>query len=133
MKKKKKKKEPPLQTNKYRGEKWFPLIGHEQMYVISDFGRLKQIRTITGLPIKIVQKGVKLKRNNGRKELIVNVVSPKTGMANYVPLRFLMETQFFDRKYVKPKDGNYTNLKLSNLVPLEERFKNIEVGEEVML
>lgn len=132
-KKKKKKQEPPLKTNKYRGEKWFPLLGHEQMYEISDYGRLKQIRTITGLPIKIVQKGVKLKRNNGRKELIVNVVSQKTGMANYVPLRFLMEMQFFDRKYVKPKDGNYTNLKLSNLVPLEERFKNIEVGDEVML
>lgn len=115
MKKKKKKKEPPLQTNKYRGEKWFPLLGHEQMYVISDFGRLKQIRTSAGLPIKIVQKGVKLKRH-GRKELIVNVVSQKTGMANYVPLRFLMEMQFFDRKYVKPKDGDYTNLKLSNLI-----------------
>ena len=115
--KKKKKKEPPLKTNKYRGEKWFPLLGHEKMYVISDFGRLKQIRTITGLPIKIIQKGVKLKRNNGRKELIVNVVSQKTGMANYVPLRFLMEMQFFDRKHVKPKDGNYTNLKLSNLIP----------------
>lgn len=130
---KKKKKEPPLKTNKYRGEKWFPLLGHEKMYEISDYGRLKQIRTITGMPIKIVQKGVKLKRNNARKELIVNVVSPKTGMANYVPLRFLMEMQFFDRKYVKPKDGDYTNLKLSNLVPIEERFKNIEIGDEVML
>jgi NUMOD4 motif len=114
--KKKKKKEPPLQTNKYRGEKWFPLLGHEQMYKISDFGRLKQIRTSAGLPIKIIQKGVKLKRNE-RKELIVNVVSPKTGLANYVPLRFLMEMQFFDRQYVKPIDGNYTNLKLSNLIP----------------
>lgn len=130
---KKKKKEPPSKTNKYRGEKWFPLLGHEEMYKISDYGRLKQIRTITGMPIKIVQKGVKLKRNNARKELIVNVVSPKTGMANYVPLRFLMEMQFFDRKYVKPKDGDYTNLKLSNLVPIEERFKNIEIGDEVML
>lgn len=114
--KKKKKKEPPLQTNKYRGEKWFPLLGHEQMYKISDFGRLKQIRTSAGLPIKIIQKGVKLKRNE-RKELIVNVVSPKTGLANYVPLRFLMEMQFFDRQHVKPIDGNYTNLKLSNLIP----------------
>lgn len=115
-KKKKQKQEPPLKTNKYRGEKWFPLLGHEQMYEISDYGRLKQIRTITGLPIKIVQKGVKLKRNNGRKELIVNVVSQKTGMANYVPLRLLMEMQFFNRQHVKPIDGDYTNLKLSNLV-----------------
>ena len=116
-KKKKKKQEPPLKTNKFRGEKWYPLLGHEQMYEISDYGRLKQIRTSTGMPIKIIQKGVKLKRNNGRKELIVNVVSSKTGMANYVPLRFLMEMQFFDRQCVKPIDGNYTNLKLSNLIP----------------
>ena len=49
--------------------------------------------------------------------MIVNVVSPKTGMANYVPLRFLMEMQFFDRQCVKPIDGDYTNLKLSNLIP----------------
>lgn len=115
---KKKKKEPPLKTNKYRGEKWFPLLGHEQMYEISDYGRLKQIRTNAGLPIKIIQKGIKLKRD-GRKELIVNVVSPKTGMANHVPLRFLMEMQFFDRQCVKPIDGDYTNLKLSNLIPVE--------------
>lgn len=118
--KKKKKKEPPLKTNKYRGEKWFPLIGHEKMYEISDYGRLKQIRTSTGMPIKIIQKGIKLKRD-GRKELIVNVVSPKTGIANYVPLRFLMEMQFFDRQYVKPIDGDYTNLKLSNLIPVDRR------------
>ena len=91
--KKKKKKEPPLKTNKYRGEKWFPLLGHENMYEISDYGRLKQIRTSSGQLIKIIQKGIKLKRD-GRKELIVNVVSPKTGIANYVPLRFLMEMQF---------------------------------------
>ena len=115
---KKKKKEPPLKTNKYRGEKWFPLLGHEQMYEISDYGRLKQIRTNAGLPIKIIQKGIKLKRK-GRKELIVNVVNPKTGWVNNVLLRFLMEMQFFDRQYVKPIDGNYTNLKLSNLIPVE--------------
>lgn len=120
---KKKKKEPPLKTNKYRGEKWFPLIGHERMYEISDYGRLKQIRTNTGLPIKIIQKGMKFKRK-GRKELIVNVISPKTGRANNVPLRFLMEMQFFDRKYVKPIDGDYTNLKLSNLTPLEVTHDN---------
>lgn len=116
---KKKKKEPSLKTNKYHGEKWFPLIGHEQMYEISDYGRLKQICTNTGLPIKIIQKGIKLKRK-GRKELIVNIISPKTGRVNNVPLRFLMEMQFFDRKYVKPVDGDYTNLKLSNLILLEE-------------
>ncbi|HFI0084529.1 TPA: NUMOD4 domain-containing protein [Streptococcus suis] len=116
---KKKKKEPLLKTNKYRDENWFPLLGHEQMYEISDYGRLKQIRTNTGLPIKIIQKGIKLKRK-GRKELIVNVVSPKTGRVNNVPLRFLMEMQFFDRKYVKPIDGDFTNLKLSNLILLEE-------------
>lgn len=104
--------------SKYRDEKWFPLLGHEQMYKISDYGRLKQIRTSAGMPIEIIQKGIKFKRK-GRKELIVNVVSPKTGRVNNVPLRFLMEMQFFDRKYVKPIDGDYTNLKLSNLVPLE--------------
>jgi len=90
------------------------------MYEISDYGRLKQIRTSSGQLIKIIQKGIKLKRD-GRKELIVNVVSPKTGIANYVPLRFLMEMQFFDRQYVKPIDGDYTNLKLSNLIPVDRR------------
>lgn len=104
--------------SKYRGEKWFPLLGHEQMYKISDYGRLKQIRTSAGMPIEIIQKGIKLKRK-GRKELIVNVISPKTGRVNNVPLLFLMEMQFFNRQYVKPVDGDYTNLKLSNLVPLE--------------
>ena len=116
---KKKKKEPPLKTNKHRGEKWFPLIGHEQMYKISDHGRLKQICTNTGMPINIIQKGVKLKRK-GRKELIANVISPKTGRVNNVPLRFLMEMQFFGRKIVKPIDGDYTNLKLCNLITLED-------------
>ena len=32
---------------------------------------------------------------------------------------FLMEMQFFDRQYVKPIDGDYTNLKLSNLIPVK--------------
>ncbi|HFI0332283.1 TPA: hypothetical protein ACGOVE_000858 [Streptococcus suis] len=116
---KKKKKEPQLKTNKYRDEKWFPLIGHERMYEISDYGRLKQICTNGGLSIKIIQKGMKFKRKD-RKELIVNIISPKTGRANNVPLRFLMEMQFFDRKRVKPIDGDYTNLKLCNLITLEE-------------
>ena len=79
-----------------------------------------RLRTSSGQLIKIIQKGIKLKRD-GRKELIVNVVNPKTGMANYVPLRFLMEMQFFDRQYVKPIDGDYTNLKLSNLIPVDRR------------
>lgn len=77
--------------SKYRDEKWFPLLGHEQMYKISDYGRLKQIRTSAGMPIEIIQKGIKFKRK-GRKELIVNVVSPKTGRVNNVP--------FFTRFYI---------------------------------
>lgn len=59
--------------SKYQDEKWFPLVGHEQMYKISDYGRLKQIRTNAGMPITIIQKGINFKRK-GRKELIVNVL-----------------------------------------------------------
>lgn len=122
----KKKRMPPLKTNKYREELWFPLVGHEELYKISDHGRLKQIRTFNGQPCNIIQKGMKMRRK-GRRERIVQVVSPKTGRVNMLPLRFLMEQTFFERKWVKPIDGDYTNLKLSNLTPIDKEVSDDQI------
>jgi hypothetical protein len=111
---------PPVKPDEViPDEQWVSAIGYDDCYEVSDYGRVRSINRIvnTGHSAKRRIKGRVLKpllTNSGYQvvNLSVNSVTQQKTVHRLVLASF---TGLHDNLYVRHKDGNSVNNKLSNL------------------